>query len=200
MFSLQQLQEKCREQRQKLFVAFIDLTKAFDLVSKDGLSKILPTIGFPPRLLSIVTGLPDDTKGTVVFAGSMSDPFDIRRGVKWAFVLAPTLFGSSFPVLLEQTFGNAAEGIYLRTRLDTKLKVQMKCLRDLLFADGAAVTAHSAKDLQQLMNRFSKACQDFVLTISLKKTQVMAQDMESPPNITILGHKREVVHDFVYLG
>ena len=130
----------------------------------------------------------------------MSDPFDIRSGVEWGFVLAPTLFGISFPVLLEQTFGNAAEGIYLRTRLDTKLKVQMKCLRDLLFADGAAVTAHSAKDLQQLMNRFSKACQDFVLTISLKKTQVMAQDMESPPNITILGHKREVVHDFVYLG
>ena len=36
MFSLQQLLEKCRERRQKLFVAFINLTKAFDLVSKDG--------------------------------------------------------------------------------------------------------------------------------------------------------------------
>jgi len=82
VFFLQQLQEKCKEKGQKLFVAFIDLTKAFDLVSKDGLSKILPTIGCPPRLLSIIRGLPDDTKGTVVFAGSMSDPFDIRSGVK----------------------------------------------------------------------------------------------------------------------
>ena len=76
----------------------------------------------------------------------------------------------------------------------------MKCLRDLLFADGAAVTAHSAEDLQQLMNRFSKACRDFGLTISLKKTQVMAQDMDTPPNITILEREWEVVHDFVYLG
>ena len=33
VFSLRQLQEKCREQQMPLYVAFIDLTKAFDLVS-----------------------------------------------------------------------------------------------------------------------------------------------------------------------
>ena len=69
----------------------------------------------------------------------------------------------------------------------------MKCLRDLLFPNGASVTAHSAEDLQKLMNRFSKACQGFGLTISLKKKQVKAQDMDSPPNIAILGHERKVV-------
>lgn len=69
----------------------------------------------------------------------------------------------------------------------------MKCLRDLLFPNGASVTAHSAEDLQKLMNRFSKACQGFGLTISLRKTQVMAQDMDSPPNIAILGHEQKVV-------
>ena len=45
----------------------------------------------------------------------------------------------------------------------------MKCLRDFLFADDAAITAHSAEALQQLMNRFRKSFQDFGLTISLKK-------------------------------
>ena len=44
VFSLQQLDEKCREQQQPLFVAFIDLTKAFDLVIRDGLFKILPRL------------------------------------------------------------------------------------------------------------------------------------------------------------
>ena len=34
IFSLRQLQEKCREQQQPLFLAFVDLTKAFDLVSR----------------------------------------------------------------------------------------------------------------------------------------------------------------------
>ena len=39
IFSLRQLQEKCREQQQPLYIAFVDLTKAFDLVSRDGLFK-----------------------------------------------------------------------------------------------------------------------------------------------------------------
>ena len=37
IFSLRQLQEKCSEQGKPLYVAFIDLTKAFDLVSRDGI-------------------------------------------------------------------------------------------------------------------------------------------------------------------
>ena len=44
IFSLRQLQEKCREQGKPLYVAFIDLTKAFELVSRDGLFKILAKI------------------------------------------------------------------------------------------------------------------------------------------------------------
>ena len=48
VFSVRQLQEKCREQRQPLYLAFIDLTKAFDLVSRDGLFSLLQRIGCPP--------------------------------------------------------------------------------------------------------------------------------------------------------
>ena len=44
IFSLRQLQEKYREKGKPLNVAFIDLTKAFDLVSRDGLFKILAKI------------------------------------------------------------------------------------------------------------------------------------------------------------
>ena len=76
VFSLRQLQEKCRE-RQPLFVAFIDLTKAFDLVSRDGLFKILPKYECPSRLLNIIRSFHEEMKGTVVFDGSTSDPFDI---------------------------------------------------------------------------------------------------------------------------
>ena len=51
IISLRQLQEKCREQEKPLYVAFIDLTKAVNLVSKDGFFKILAKIGCPPTLL-----------------------------------------------------------------------------------------------------------------------------------------------------
>jgi hypothetical protein len=47
IFFLRQLHEKCTEQNQPLYIAFIDPTKAFDLVSHDSLSKMLAKIGCP---------------------------------------------------------------------------------------------------------------------------------------------------------
>ena len=162
------------------------------------------------RLLNIIKSFHQDMRGTVIYEGSTSDAFKIRSGVKQGCVLAPTLFGIFFAVLLRHAFGSTTEGIFLRTRSDGKLfnisrlraksRVHKKHLRDFLFADDAAITTHSARDLQSLMDHFSKACQDFGLTISQKKTQVMSQDVDTPPGIHISNHQLEVVHDFVYLG
>ena len=210
IFSLRQLQEKCREQGKPLYVAFIDLTKAFDLVSRDGLFKILAKIGCPPTLLSIVKSFHDNMKGTVLYDGATSDPFNILSGVKQGCVLAPTLFGIFFATLLKHAFGKSTEGIYLRTRSDgnlfklsrlrAKTRVHEKYVRDLLFADDAAITTHTQEDLQRLLDRFSDACRHFGLTISLAKTQVMGQDIKEIPSLFIHNYKLEVVHEFVYLG
>ncbi|XP_063591296.1 uncharacterized protein LOC134768397 [Penaeus indicus] len=47
IFSVRQLQEKCREQGRPLYLAFIDLSKGFDFVSKKGLFRLLEKIGCP---------------------------------------------------------------------------------------------------------------------------------------------------------
>ena len=78
IFSLRQLQEKCREQRKPLYIAFIDLTKAFDLVSRDGLFRILEKLGCPPTLLSLIKSFHENMQGTIVFDGSTSKPFNIN--------------------------------------------------------------------------------------------------------------------------
>ena len=211
VFSVRQLQEKCREQGRPLFMAFIDLTKAFDLVSREGLFKILEKIGCPPTLLNITKSFHDDMKGTIVHDGSSSEPFDIRSGVKQGCVLAPTLFGIFFAVMLKQAFGESTEGIYLHTRLDgnlfnltsllkAKTKVEKCTVRDFLFADDAAIATHDEKSLQHLMDRFSEACQNFGLTISIKKTNVMGQQVDCTPNITIAAEQLETVSEFTYLG
>ena len=48
------------------------------------------------------------------------------------------------------------------------------------FADDAALLSHKQEGLHCLMDRLSKACKEFALTISIKKTEVMAQDAEIP--------------------
>ena len=84
-----------------LYIAFIDLTKVFDLVSRDGLFKVLPKIGCQPKLQSMIESFHADTKGTVQFNGSFSEPFEIRSGVQQGCVLAPMLFGTVLGMLLK---------------------------------------------------------------------------------------------------
>ena len=121
IFSLRQLQDKCREQQWPLYIAFIDLTKAFELVSREGLFEILSNIGCSPKLQSLIKSFHDNMKGTVQFNGSCSECFDIRSGVKQGCVLAPTLFGIFFALLLRHAFGNTTEGIYLYNRSDGRI-------------------------------------------------------------------------------
>ena len=169
-----------------LYIAFIDLTKAFDLVSRDGLFKVLPKIGCSLKLQSMIESFHNDTKGTVPFDGSFSEPFEIRSGVKQGCVLAPMLFGTFFGLLLKHVFDTTTEGIYFRTRSDDRLfnlarlrsktTVRKVLIRDMLLADDAAVATHTQKELKSLVDCFSQVCKDFGLTISLKKTNVLGQD------------------------
>ena len=209
IFSLRQLQEKCREQHMPLYIAFIDLTKAFDLVSRDGLFKVLPKIGCPPKLQSMIESFHTDTKGTVQFNDSFSAPFGIRSGFKQGCILAPTLFGTFFGLLLKHAFDTTTEGIYLRTRSDsrlfhlTRLRAKTKYAR---FSSGTCCllmtqhVAHTQEELQPLMDCFSQACKDFGLTISLKKTNVLGQDTKAPPVISIDDYELDAVCTFTYLG
>ena len=94
---LRQLQEKSREKRMPLYLAFIDLTKAFDLVSRDGLFIVLGKVGCPSKLLCIIQSFHDGMKGTVQYDGSTSPPFDILSGVTQDCVLPRHSFASFLP-------------------------------------------------------------------------------------------------------
>ena len=210
IFSLRQLQEKCREQRQPLFIAFIDLTKAFDLVSRSGLFTLLQRTGCPPKLLQMIRSFHDNMRGTVQYDGSSSDSSPINSGVKQGCVLAPTLFGIFFSLLLKHAFDSSDDGVHIHTRSDGKLfdlsrlraktKVRRVLIREMLFADVAALVTHTEEALQRMINNFSQASKDFGLTISLKKTNIMAQDTPIAPIIHIDNYNLEVVSEFTYLG
>ena len=98
IFTVRQLQEKCREQNRGLYITFVDLTKAFDTVNRDGLWKIMSKFGCPEKFINIVRLFHDGMEARVKDNGEFSEPFPVTNGVKQGCVLAPTLFSMLFPL------------------------------------------------------------------------------------------------------
>ena len=70
----------------------------------------------------------------------------------------------------------------------------------MLFADDAVVATNTRNELQPLIDRFSQACRDFGLTISLKKTNIVGHDTETMSSITIDDYELYDVCHFTYDG
>ena len=102
IFAARQLKEKCQEQYDDLFITFIDLTKAFDTVCRDGLwlIVIMEKFGCPRKFTALVRQLHDSMRATVLHNGDTSDSFPVTNGVKQGCVLAPTLFSMVFAAML----------------------------------------------------------------------------------------------------
>ncbi|XP_078664108.1 uncharacterized protein LOC144907177 [Branchiostoma floridae x Branchiostoma belcheri] len=170
--------------------------------------------GIPGEVLKqnkeLVISFHEDMEACIQFDGSTSAHFDIKKGVKQGCVLAPTLFSIYFAALLRFAFDGSHDGIYIRSRTDgslfnlarlrAKTKTVESLLRDLLFADDAALVSHKEAGLQGHINNLAKACDLFSLTISVKKTEVMGQGTTVPPVIMLNGNALKSVEKFTYLG
>ena len=91
IFVARQLQEKC-EQHQDLYLAFVDLTKAFDTVNRDLLWNIHRKFGCHPTFTSLLQQFHTGMCAQVVMAGSQSSSFPVEVGVRQGCVLAPIIF------------------------------------------------------------------------------------------------------------
>ena len=113
-------------------------------------------------------------------------------------------------MLLNFAFHHSEEGVHLHTtsegklfnlaRLKAKAKVHTVFIKKMLFADDAALTSHTEEGLQQLISKFAHPCNEFGLTISIKKTNIMGQAVPAVPSININGEVLEVTDRFTYPG
>ena len=161
IFVARQLQEKCRQQHQDLYMAFVDLTKSFDAFNRDLLWNILRKFSCPPTFIAILQ-FNTDMCAQVVMAGSQSSSFPVEVGVKQGCVLAPIIFNlllvaitlvshrdlqSSDCVGIEYRLDG---GLFNQPRLQAKTKTSTAMIFALQYADDAAFPSHTADGLQKL--------------------------------------------------
>ena len=146
--------------------------------------------------------------------GETSEAFPVTNGGQQGCVLAPTVFSLMFSKMLSYAFRDSVVGIGVKYRTDgslfnlrrlkAKIKVKVSTIDDFLFADDCAHDAASETNMQHSVAKFVEACNNFVLTISAKKTEVMHQPAPGnpyvEPTITVNGQRLNVVDKFTYLG
>ena len=111
IFAIRQIQERCQELKQCLYLLFMDLIKAFDTVSHTSLWQILCKLGCPPRIISNLRYFHDGMMVRVTINGDMSDVLPITNGVKKGCVQAPILFRLLFAAVLFDTLSQSDSGI-----------------------------------------------------------------------------------------
>ena len=191
IFAVRQLQEKCQEQRCDMYTTFVDLTKAFDTVSRDRLWKILAKYGCPEKFISIVWQFHDGMRACVQDNGDILEAFVITNRVKQGSVLSPILLCLMLLAMLQNSFYHTADRIciiywtdrklYNQCHLKAVIMVKQTVIRDFLFTDDCTLNATSEHNMQDVLDRFSTACDNFGLTISKKKTKVMFQPTPGKP-------------------
>ena len=134
----------------------MDLRKAFDSVSRDGLWKILKRTGCPDKLVNILRSFHDGMQARVIDGNQESAPFEVKNGVKQGCVLAPVLFGKIIAAMIKDAFKNCNLGVRVRHRHDGGLfnprrlkactKVSYVLIRELLYADNCALACLSEED------------------------------------------------------
>ena len=120
IFTARQLEEKFQEQNVDLYMTFVDLTKAFNTVSRDGLWKIMAMFGFPPRFIAMVRKFHDGMQARVQNDGEYSEPFPVTKRVKQGWVMTQTVFSMMFSAMLKTAFQDVDAGFPIRYRFDGK--------------------------------------------------------------------------------
>ena len=224
IFAARQLLEKSREQHRNLYVAFIDLSKAFDSVDRDLMWRILEKCGCTKRFVQMIRSLHDGMAVRIRIGNDLSEPFEVSRGVKQGCVLAPVLFNIYVQcfalyiyvqcitrLLAQHLEQNCRIRLNYRTdrnlfdtsKLKAKSKISQTDLLELQYADDCALVSDSPEALQSVLSHTSNFYKRLGLSINITKTEFLKYNPiphQNTVNIYIDGLPLKEVNCFKYLG
>ena len=212
IFVARQLQEKCREQHQDLYLAIVDLTKAIDTVNRDLLWNILRKFGCPPTFIAIQQQFHTGLCAQVVMAGSQSSSFHVEVGVKQGCVLAPIIFNlllvaitlvshhdlqSSDCVGIEYRLDG---GLFNLRHLQAKTKTSSAMISALQYADDAAFPSLTAEGLQRSLGVMSETYLRAGPIINTTKNEILSASSLDDQTFSISGNQLKNSESFTYMG
>ena len=175
-------------------VTFVDFKKAYDSIDRDTLFQTLEEMKVDLKTLNLIRETLTNTISKVKFMGELSEPFDVKTGVRQGDGLSPILFN----VVLEKvirTWEKDVTGIQLGRKKENITHV--KCLA---FADDIAILSNTRMEAQRALEKLHEIAIKTGLQISYQKTQFFdTKSLDKSPLKTKYGTIAQV-NEFKYLG
>jgi hypothetical protein len=153
IFIVRQLQEKYLAKNKELWMAFVDLEKAFDRVPREVVWWALRKLGVDEWIVSVIKAMYEDATTSVRVNGRESKGFRVKVGVHQGSVLSPLLF----IIVLEALSREFRAGLPM----------------ELLYADDLVVMADTMEGLKERIETWKGGMECKGLRVNLSKTKVM---------------------------
>ena len=145
-------------------MCFVDYRKAFDVVNRNFLWKILKKNGIPEDLIAAIQSLYENNKIVVEITNSKYQSSEINNGVRQGCPLSPALFNVFIDEIVEQW----------KLQLRYNFKMNNTNIDTILFADDQVIIANSEDKLQYATYKLNEIAYNYELEISITKTKVLA--------------------------
>jgi hypothetical protein len=136
IFTLHGICSLAKSSKKPLYIAFLDLSKAFDRVWREGLLAKLWESGIQGKPWRLIKEIYRNVKNKVLFNDYESDYFDQEYGVKQGCVLYSTLFS----VLMSDL-------VQMLSDKNIGVNISLNLTNCLLFADDIVLMAESPREL-----------------------------------------------------
>ena len=178
----------------KLYCAFVDFRKAYDLIVRDLLWYKLLKLGIRGKMFNVIKCMYSNVKSKVKHNLEISDCFDCNLGLIQGEIMSPFLFSMYINDLEETMFLKGADCITVES-----LKIFL-----LMYADDIVLFSESADGLQKNLDILKMYCAKWELTVNTKKTKVMIFQkhgrISKKHKFIYDGIELEITNAFSYLG
>ena len=204
-FLLNSIIELYKKSNKRLYCAFVDYKKAFDLVDRNSLWQKLLDENFNGKFIRVVYNLYNKAKSCVKSGGEISEFFKCEVGVRQGENLSPLLFAiylNDFKNYLSSNY----DGLEYLQQLSTDTLNDLQCflkLYVLLYADDTVLLAESESDLQKALTAAQNYCEKWKLHVNLDKTKIVIFSkgkVTKHCDFKFNGQLVEVVSEYLYLG
>ena len=194
IFILHNIVNMYLSENKRVYAAFIDYSKCFDLINRQALWFKLIKEGIDGKLLKIVRAMYSNVKSCVRHMDTLSDFFKSDVGLFQGEITSPILFS---------LFVNDIEH-HMQENMNNGLTLDQLSIFLIMFADDCALLSDSAQGLQSNLNQLDSYCKKWKLTVNTDKTKVMifrkGGQLTGRETFTFNGNQIEVVENFNYLG